>query len=92
MYGLTNEALTDEELAYVGELSEKYGYHNSTLSSTDEVISFQLVLREQLNVESVVEVLAVIALAVVGLVFMWWGVRKITSALMKAFKKGKISL
>ena len=49
-------------------------------------------LSSQVGVSNVVEVLAVIALAVVGLAFMWWGVRKVTRALMSAFKKGKISL
>lgn len=49
-------------------------------------------LQSQISVSTVVEVLAVTATACVGLAFMWWGVRKVTSALMKAFKKGKISL
>lgn len=49
-------------------------------------------LQSQLNVDSVVEVLAVVVGACVGLAFMWWGARKITSALMSAFKKGKISV
>ncbi len=49
-------------------------------------------LQTQISVGTVVEVLAVVAAACVGLVFMWWGVRKITSALMAAFQKGKISI
>lgn len=49
-------------------------------------------LTAQISVSTVVEVLAVTAAACVGLAFMWWGVRKVTSALMAAFKKGKISL
>lgn len=49
-------------------------------------------LGNQINVGTVVEVLAVTATACVGLAFMWWGVRKVTRALMAAFKKGKISL
>lgn len=49
-------------------------------------------LQEQISVSTVVEVLAVTAGACVGLAFMWWGVRKVTKALMSAFKKGKISL
>lgn len=49
-------------------------------------------LQAQMSVGTVVEVLAVTATACVGLAFMWWGVRKVTGALMKAFKKGKISL
>lgn len=49
-------------------------------------------LQTQISVSTVVEVLAVVAAACVGLVFMWWGVRKVTHALMAAFKKGKISI
>ena len=49
-------------------------------------------LQEQVSVSTVVEVLAVAAGAAVGLAFMWWGVRKVTGALMSAFRKGKVSL
>jgi hypothetical protein len=62
-----------------------------TVSSTD----FQQILtnlQNQISVSTVVEVLGVTATACVGLAFMWWGVRKVTHALMSAFKKGKISL
>lgn len=50
------------------------------------------VLQTQISVGTIVEVLAVLAGATVGLAFMWWGVRKLTRALMSAFKKGKVSL
>lgn len=46
----------------------------------------------QISVSSVVGILTTCATAGVGLVFMWWGVRKVLRALMSAFKKGKISL
>ena len=49
-------------------------------------------LQGQISVATVVEVLAITAGACAGLVFMWWGVRKVTRALMGAFKKGKLSL
>ena len=49
-------------------------------------------LTAQISVATVVSVLTVIAAACVGLVFMWWGVRKATHALMAAFRKGKISI
>lgn len=49
-------------------------------------------LTAQISVATVVEVLAVVAGACVGLAFMWWGVRKATRALFAAFKKGKVSL
>lgn len=49
-------------------------------------------LQAQLSVATVVEVLAYVAGICVGLVFMWWGVRKASRALMSAFKKGKLRL
>lgn len=49
-------------------------------------------LQAQLSVSTVVEVLAVLTAAAVGLVFMWWGVRKTTKVLMSAFRKGKLSI
>lgn len=49
-------------------------------------------LTAQISVATVVAVLAVIAGACIGLVFMWWGVRKATHALMAAFRKGRISI
>ena len=61
------------------------------ITSTD-FISILTNIQSQISVATVVEVLAVTATACVGLVFMWWGVRKVTRALMAAFKKGKISL
>lgn len=54
--------------------------------------SVMTALTGQISVATVVEVLAVVAGACVGLAFMWWGVRKATRALMSAFKKGKVSL
>ena len=49
-------------------------------------------LQAQLSVPAVVEVLAVLVGAAVGLVFMWWGVRKTAKVLMSAFRKGKLSI
>lgn len=60
-----------------------------TSSAWSSVIS---ALTAQISVATVVEVLAVVAAACVGLAFMWWGVRKAVRALMSAFKKGKVSL
>ena len=44
----------------------------------------------QISVTSVVEVLAYAVPVVIGLVFMWWGVRKVTAMVMGAFRKGKL--
>lgn len=44
----------------------------------------------QISVTSVVEVLAYAVPICIGLVFMWWGVRKVTRMIMGAFRKGKL--
>lgn len=46
----------------------------------------------QISVESVVGVIAATVTAGIGLVFMWWGVRKLVRAVMGAFRKGKLSV
>lgn len=56
--------------------------------------SFMSVLNaatSQISVSTVVEVLAVGVGAAVGLVFMWWGVRKLIRVLMGAFRKGNLT-
>ena len=63
-----------------------------TAITTTDFMSVLTALQEQISVSTVVGVLAVAAGAAVGLAFMWWGVRKLVSVLMKAFKKGKVSL
>lgn len=49
-------------------------------------------LQAQISVTTVVEVLAYAAGAVVALVFMWWGVRKVAQMVMSAFRNGRISI
>lgn len=49
-------------------------------------------MQTQITVTQVVNILVAVATVSVGFVFMWWGARKVTGGLMKAFKKGKISI
>lgn len=63
-----------------------------TAITSSDFSSVLSTLQAQISVGTIVEVLAVTAGACVGLAFMWWGVRKLTRALMSAFKKGKVSL
>lgn len=59
------------------------------------VSDFQGVLtamQGQVSVNTVVSVLTAGATASIGLVFMWWGVRKLTKMLMGAFRKGRESV
>lgn len=46
----------------------------------------------QISVATIVGVMATIVAACIGIVFMWWGVRKAVRAFMAAFRKGKISV
>lgn len=63
----------------------------TVVSSTDWAPVMEAITA-QINLQTIVGVLAVVAAACVGLAFMWWGLRKASSALMSAFKKGKVSL
>ena len=65
---------------------------STTAISSSDFTSVLQALQNQISVSTVVEVLVVLVGACVGLAFMWWGVRKLTRALMSAFKKGKVSL
>lgn len=49
-------------------------------------------IQGQISVSTVVGVLAGVVGVCVGLAFMWWAVRKGISALMAAFKKGRVSV
>lgn len=46
----------------------------------------------QVNVANIVAVLASVVGIAIGLVFMWWGIRKATGIIMKAAKRGKLSM
>lgn len=60
-----------------------------TASDWASVIS---AMTAQISVATIVGVMATIVAACIGIVFMWWGVRKAVRALMSAFRKGKISV
>ena len=47
-------------------------------------------LTAQISVSTVVGVVATVVAAGVGLVFMWWGIRKAMGSLMAAFQRGKM--
>ena len=64
----------------------------STVVSSSDFSSVITELTSQISVSSVVEILAYGAGIAIGLVFLWWGVRKAARMLMAAFRKGKISV
>lgn len=46
----------------------------------------------QITPTTVVGIVAAVIGASIGLVFMWWAVRKVARAIMGAFRKGKLSV
>lgn len=60
-----------------------------TASDWASVIS---ALTSQISVATVIGVLTTLVTAGIGLVFMWWGVRKAVASLMVAFRKGRMKL
>ena len=49
-------------------------------------------MTDQISVSTVVATLATLVTAGIGLVFMWWGVRKAVGSLMGSFRSGRIHL
>ena len=64
----------------------------STVVSASDWASVISPLTAQVSVSTIVGVLATLVTAGIGLVFMWWGVRKALRSLMAAFRKGRMSL
>lgn len=65
---------------------------DATVVSATDFQSVLTAIQAQISVSTIVGVLAALATAVIGIVFMWWGVRKISGAIMSAFRKGKLSI
>lgn len=64
----------------------------STVVSASDWSSVISALTAQISVGTIVGVLATLVTTGIGLVFMWWGVRKALRSLMAAFRKGKMSM
>lgn len=62
----------------------------STAVTPDAWKSLLDAMTGQISVSTVVGVLASVVGGAIGLVFMWWGVRKMSRVLMGAFKSGKL--
>jgi hypothetical protein len=64
----------------------------ATAVSSADWASVLSAMTGQISVSTVVAVLASTTGAAIGLVFMWWGVRKLARVLMSAFRRGKLSV
>lgn len=65
---------------------------DATVVSAADWASVISAMTSQISITTVVGVLATLVTAGIGLVFMWWGVRKAIASLMSAFKKGKMNV
>lgn len=63
----------------------------STAITWSDLSSVLSAITDQISVTTVIAVVAGAIGAAIGLVFMWWGVRKLIRTLMAAFRKGKLS-
>lgn len=62
---------------------------SAAVSSTD-IASVLTALQKQISVASVVEIIAYVIGAGIGLVFMWWAARKLIRTFMGAFRSGRL--
>ncbi|AXH74288.1 MAG: hypothetical protein [Inoviridae sp.] len=64
----------------------------STVVTASDWASVITAMTGQISVSTVVATLATLVTAGIGLVFMWWGVRKAVGSLMGSFRSGRIRL
>lgn len=64
----------------------------STVVTANDWASVISAMTTQISVSTVVGVLATLVTAGIGLVFLWWGVRKAVGSLMGSFRSGRIRL
>lgn len=65
---------------------------SSTVVTANDWASVITAMTGQVSVSTVVATLATLVTAGIGLVFMWWGVRKAVGSLMGSFRSGRIRL
>lgn len=83
------DVLTVSALLDVIPLTDAPSSKVVTASDWASVIS---AMTSQISVSTVVGVLATLVTAGIGLVFLWWGVRKAVGSLMGSFRSGRIRL
>lgn len=64
----------------------------TTVVTANDWASVITAMTGQISVATVVATLATLVTAGIGLVFMWWGVRKAVGSLMGSFRSGRIRL
>lgn len=64
---------------------------SSTVISSSAFSNVISAITAQISVTTIVEVLAYAVPLMIGMVFAWWGIRKVTRMIMGAFRKGKLN-
>lgn len=64
----------------------------SSVVTANDWASVITAMTGQISVSTVVATLATLVTAGIGLVFLWWGVRKAVGSLMGSFRSGRIRL
>lgn len=64
----------------------------ATVATADDFKTIMDSVTTQVNIANIVGIIASIIVVCIGLVFFWWGLRKVIKMLMGAFKKGKLSV
>lgn len=89
MIGAKVAAGTSVVLASVSMAFASSSTTPAAVSSTD-IASVLAALQKQISVASVVEIIAYVIGAGIGLVFMWWAARKLIKTFMGAFRSGRL--
>ena len=58
----------------------------------DDFANVTTAITNQVSVTTIVGVIASIAATCIGLVFLWWAIRKVVRMIMSAFKKGRLAV
>lgn len=64
---------------------------SSTVIGSGAFSSVISAITAQISITTIVEVLAYAVPLMIGMVFAWWGIRKVTRMIMGAFRKGKLN-
>ena len=83
-------------VAFVPALSMSMAWATSsgadeTAVSSADIASVLEALQAQISVASVIEIVAYVLAAGIGLVFMWWAARKLIKTFMGAFRSGRLN-
>lgn len=65
---------------------------SASVVGPSDYASILTAMTAQVSVSTIVGVLAAAVTASIGLVFLWWGVRKLMATFFSAFRKGKASV